>query len=305
MPTHVISDSASIDVTIVPPVFFDMSPKIDRSTTTPRVRCLSPHGQMHTVKIGFKFKPRGITSTMMIGIRQVISPDWHIVRHKGNKPTDGLVLQTFRPQHRHVLDVATTQLEVLWEPGTNYSTGAVATAPHAPFFSSFAFGFKDGVEVEQFILDAPGGAYDLEIRNAATDRMNFLDSVDVKQTFLTYLTVVKEDGSHVPLEGVYWQVAVRGTVLWNSKGEPEISQLAHKPRLLGFFKKFDPGFLVVDFGFLSNASLRASDCINQKFNDAMFAVRGMYKRQNFSKPSRSEIRLSAKGYELIQYPFAQ
>ena len=75
MATHVISNRASIDVQVATPAFFDMSPTIDTSTKTRRVKFLSPRGQTHTVKIAFKFRPRGFTSTMAIGIKQFIEVD--------------------------------------------------------------------------------------------------------------------------------------------------------------------------------------------------------------------------------------
>lgn len=56
------------------------------------------------------------------------------------------------------------------------------------------------------------------------------------------------------------------------------------------------------FGLLADASLSVRHCIVQHMNDAMFAVRGMYRGQDFSRPTRSEAKVAAKGYEIVQYP---
>ncbi|HJQ56823.1 MAG TPA: hypothetical protein VJ890_07945, partial [Vineibacter sp.] len=267
-----------------------------------RVQFEKPSGGPHSATITFRFKTKDVPKGFSFGIKQFISLDWWHSTYKGNKAEDGWIWEAYRAPKRHMLDVSPRSLTVIFHPETNLPTGATATAPQAPFFDFGPAIVKNGVEFEQSIEDSPGGSFALELRNAATDRVNFMDDLSIKQTFLTVLTAVKPDGSHVPLEAAYWQNTIQGAVTWTGPSGPDISKLVYSTQGVGTFKDIQSNFLVFEFSLLADTSLSVRDCVVQQMNDAMFAVRGMYQGQNFSSPTRTETKVAAKGYEIVQYP---
>jgi hypothetical protein len=61
-------------------------------------------------------------------------------------------------------------------------------------------------------------------------------------------------------------------------------------------------FAICDFWVLADRSRTAADCCNQLLNDAMFNVRGQFRRQDFSRPTGATKRIAFNGYEIVQYP---
>jgi len=303
MAVHSLEGGASVDVLSVTGRFGTQAPRVERDELGTRILVFDrPTGTGTTADIAFRFKPRRVPDGTTFGIKQFVSVDWYNFSHKGNKAVDGWIWQSFKPQERFTLDVSPRSLTVLFHPTTNLPTGAQATAAHAPFYSALPTFARNDMDAELSIADAPGGSFSLEMRNVATDRVNYLHAVHIKQTFLTVLVVVGRDGNHLPLEAAYWQNEVKGEVIWDEKGQHNVSGIAHANRGLGTFHGLDRNFAICDFDLLSNRSLSARDCMVQKMNDAMYAVRGLYRGQDFTKATRTQTRLEAKGYELIQYP---
>jgi hypothetical protein len=303
MGVHPLGGQASIEVMSVRGSFAGKTPNIERHQSGERsLKFSTPADRAHTAQIKFRFRTQNVPNGFSFGIKQFCSVDWYFATYRGLKSVDGMISQHFRTPERWNLDVASQSLTVLFDSVTHLPTGARAIATQAPFYSEGAAFVKNGVEIELSIEDAPGGSYSLEMRNAATDRINYLHDVDVKESFLTVLTAVRTDGTHLPLEAAYWGSVLKGTVEWNQAGNPDVSKFTHTAAGAGSFPSIQPGFAITDFNLLANPSLRAPDCITQKFNDAMFRVRGIYQSQDFSKPTRAEKRITSGGYEIVQYP---
>ena len=84
----------------------------------------------------------------------------------------------------------------------------------------------------------------------------------------------------------------QGPVVWDRRGEPERDS----------FPSINRAFAICDFWVLADRSRTAADCCNQLLNDAMFNVRGQFRRQDFSRPTGATKRIAFNGYEIVQYP---
>ena len=306
MTIHSLGGTASVEVVSVTASFGSTVPIVQRVEDNSRILKYSkPDSVSQTAKVSFKFTTKNVPQDTAFGIKQFIRIDSHSHTLKGLKSIDGRITTRFRgPKTGFILDVSANTLTVLFQPNSGVPTGARATAPHAPFFSEGPAFVRPSSLVELSIIDSPGGAIPLELRNVATDRINYLDSIDIRQVFLTVLTAVNKDKVHTPLEAVLWRQRVEGNVTWDNRGQPDISKVTAVNTGDGTFPNIDQNFLFADFNFLANASLTVADCMVQRYNDALFTVQGMYKQQNFTTATKLETRLESKGYELVQFPLS-
>jgi hypothetical protein len=306
MAVHSLDGQGSIDVMSVKGKFATLLSKVIRADGdgSRRLQFGRPTGTAAGADISFRFKTKGLPKGFLFGIKQFVSVDWYNASYKGNKPIDGWIWESFKAQSRFMLDMSNVALDVMFHPVTNLPTGAQASASWAPFYAGDPEAVKDGTDIEQSIGDAPGGIFALELRNGATDRINYLESIRIKQTFLTVLIAITPNKSHVPLEAAYWQNVIEGNVKWDGKPDPDVSRITNSNRGIGTFKDIKPDFAICDFSLLTNKALGVRDSIVQQMNDAMFNVRGRYKAQDFKKPTRALTRIEARGYEIVQYPTA-
>lgn len=304
MGTHSLGRDASIDVTHVAGSFSSQRPTIDYSSSGKRLKFSDPEGRDNTAKITFNFKTKNVSDKFTFGIKQFIQIFSMSATYKGNKGIDGRIEESYRPESRWTLDCSTRSLMVLFDDH-DVPTGARGSAPHAPFYSDFPGFVRNGSDIEMSIIDMPGGLYPLELRNASTNRINYLQSVVRSERFLTVLTAVKPDGVHVPLEAVWWQHNIAGDVVWNEQGQPDVSKITNACKGLGRFPDIPENFEYANYGLLSNAALTVADCIVQKMNDAYFAAKGVYQRQDFDHPSYKDTDVTVRGHHFVQYPTTQ
>ena len=104
------------------------------------------------------------------------------------------------------------------------------------------------------------------------------------------------------MEAAYWSHEIQGPVAWDKRGEPEVIRIINQCAGRGSFPSINRAFAICDFWVLADRSRTAADCCNQLLNDAMFNVRGQFRRQDFSRPTGATKRIAFNGYEIVQYP---
>lgn len=301
MGTHPLGGSASITIEKIDATFESQQPTIDPGRERDLLKFTEPEGRNNTASIKFSFKVSNINEQYLFGIKQFVQGIIYRYAYKGNKDIDGRISESYWTGSTWMLDCSTRSLTVLFDKD-DVTTGVQGSAPQAPFFSEGPAFVRNGAAVELSTIDMPGGAHPLELRNASTNRVNYLQSIRRVERFLTVLTAVLPDGSHLPLEAVNWQHRIEGEVAWNENGKPDVTKIVQECKGLGRFPEIPPTFLYADYALLTDKALTVSDCIVQKQNDALYAVRGLHKRQDFDHPPRSVIKLAVRGYEVVQYP---
>lgn len=298
-----LGGSASVEVVTADGTFRSRAPQVETIDGDKNLTFTKPQDTGSTADIRFMFRTTNVPPGFTFGIKQFVSIDSYTILHRGMKPQDGTIQQIYRPPQRHMLDVAATSLTVLFDQN-NLPTGARASAPHAPFYSNDPVRVRNGQLEVLTIADSPGGSFPLQLQNMATDRPTYLDEIGIRQTFLTVLVAVRPDATHVPLVGLKWQNSVAGKLTWTKAPSPapDVNAIAHVNTRMGVFPRIGPDFLPMDFSLIKDNALSAGDSVVQKMNDAMFAVRGRYRSQNFAKPANAEVRLDANGYSLVQRP---
>jgi hypothetical protein len=302
MGKHKLDGGGEVDVTSVTSAFSAIAPRIEGLGRDRVVTFSQPTGTQLTA-VKFKFKATGNNSSFMFGIKQICTPQDFQVLYAGLKDIDGSIsLETKGFNGNRFLDISPASLTVLFD-ARNFSTGATANAPHAPFYSEKPALVRPSSEVELGIVDGPGETFRMELQNGATDRPNFLDRVKISSEFVTALVAVKLDGSgraisHTPLEGVRWRIESFANVIWNGN-TPTLTRPTHQSKKVGDLPTISSDS---EFDILRNVSLAASDCIVQKFNDGLFSARGQFEAQNFSRPTGHLTVIGSKGVVYIQFP---
>jgi hypothetical protein len=302
MSKHVLGRGASVEVLAIDRVFHGAPTSItsdgkhlafgDRDATNP------------SASITFRFKASGTSEAHRFGIKQLCLHESHSSVYAGNKQFDGCILEGTTTLNRGLfLDLSTSSLNVLFEPGTAVSTGARATAPHAPFFAATASAVRAGAPVALGIIDSPGGNHPLERRNVATDRLNFLVTSAAAARFLTVLVAVVPGSTpgqslHVPLIGARWRWEADARIAYDPLGKASIGSSDHRSTPIESTTDFTDREIVL----LTDPALTAADCISQKFNDAMYRTVGLHQRQDFSKKTLARTDVGSGGYTIEQYP---
>lgn len=303
MAKHKLDGGVEIEVTGVTPVFGNIPPRIEG---TGRERLLTfgkPTEGAPLAGIKFRFKATGNTAGFLFGIKQICTLQEYQGLYAGLKETDGSIsIETRGFAGTRMLDISPSVLRILFD-ARDCATGAVATAPHAPFFSDTPVSVRPGASIELEVTDHPGGNFRMELQNGATDRPNFLDRVTMSEDFVTALVAVKLDGAsrpeaHIPLEGIRWQVKSSCRVEWNGN-TPTLQRPIHTARKVEDLSAISSAG---EFDILRNMSLVAADSIVQKFNDGLFAAQGQYKQQDFNKPTQRLTTLGSRGVVYIQFP---
>ena len=302
MGKHQLDGGMEVEVTAVNATLGSSPPRIEGSGRDRVLSFSKPTDALPLVNIHFKFKATGNTSAFMFGIKQICTPTDYQALYAGLKDIDGSIsMESPGFDNNRFLDISPTVLRVLFD-ANNFSTGAIASAPHAPFFSEAPATVRAGTEIELSIVDHPGNNTRLELQNGATDRPNFLDRVTKSEDFLTALVVVRFDAgrviSHTPVEAVRWRVKSFARIAW-SGNDASIQGPLHQATKVADLPTISAGS---ELDILRDMSLTTADCLVQKYNDALFSAKGQFERQNFSRPTGQLTTISSRGVRYIQFP---
>ncbi len=303
MGKHTLDGGVVVDVISMTTSFGTQPPRFEGEGRERILTFSKPANAVPMASVKFKIRATGNTSSIRLGIKQICMPKDFQGLYEGIKDINGSIsLETKGFNDVRFLDIASTELKVLFDARNN-ATGAQAFAAHAPFYSETPVFVRPGSEIEIGAEDHPGANFRLELQNGATDRPNFLSRVRMRSEFATALVVAKLDSagravSHTPLEGVRWRAQSFASITWNGN-TPNLEQPRHQA-----IKTEDLPTISSDgeFDIFRNISLTVTDCIPQKFNDGLFAAKGQFERQDFSKPTGRLTAIGSKGVVYIQFP---
>lgn len=304
MSRHGLPGGASVEVLAIDRVFHSAPTTININSDGKYLAFGDRDPANPSARITFRFKTAGTSDAHRFGIKQLCLHQSNSSIYAGNKQIDGCILEGTTSLNQGLfLDLSTSSLSVLFEPGSAVSTGARAAAPHAPFFSATATAARAGTPVALGIIDSPGGNHPLERRNMATDRLNFLVTSGAAAKFLTVLVAVLPGSTpgksqHVPLIGARWQWEAEARIAYDSLGKASIASANHRSSPI----ESTLDFTEAELDLLTDPALTAADCISQKFNDAMYRTVGLHRRQDFNKKTLTRTTVGSGGYVIDQYP---